>query len=195
MIGIYLIRRLSNSKCYVGQSVDVEWRLKYHQRYYDKRSYIARAIQKHGIDNFAFEILELCDEDLLNQREIFWIAALDTVHPHGFNLEHGGKSGRPSEETRRKISEANKGKTHSEEAKRKIGEARKGKPSPYKGKTLSNEHRRKMSEARKGKRRKPFSDEHRRKLSEANKDKTTWNKGKCYRRHKKSSPFQIKLFG
>ena len=47
------------------------------------------------------------------------------------------------EETRRKMSEAHKGKTHSEETRRKMSEARKGK-------TLSEETRRKQSDSQKG---------------------------------------------
>ena len=72
-----------------------------------------------------------------------------------------------SEETRQKLSEANKGnpswmkgKHHSEESRKKIGAARKGKhhseetrlkiSSALKGKSLSAETCKKMSEARKG---------------------------------------------
>jgi hypothetical protein len=80
-----------------------------------------------------------------------------------------GSSGRvPSEETRRKISEASKGNTYmlgktlSEETKRKMSETRKGK-------THSEETKKKQSEVKKGK---TFSEEHRRNLSEAQKGKT-----------------------
>lgn len=89
-----------------------------------------------------------------------------------------------SEDTRKKISEANKGKSawikvkhHSEETRKKISEARKGMvisaetcrkiSESLKGKKLSDEHRIKLSEAKKGKKRAPFTEEHRRKLSEA----------------------------
>ena len=58
------------------------------------------------------------------------------------------------------------GKNHSDEIKRKLSEAHKGKASPQKGKILSSETRRKMSEAHKGKK---FTEEHRRKMSEAHK--------------------------
>ena len=74
----------------------------------------------------------------------------------------------PSEETRRKISEASKGNTYmlgktlSEETKRKMSETRKGK-------THSEETKKKQSEVKKGK---TFSEEHRRNLSEAQKGKT-----------------------
>ena len=49
-----------------------------------------------------------------------------------------------SEETKRKVSDANKGRTQSEETRKKRSEA-------LKGKTLSEETKRKMSEVRKGK--------------------------------------------
>jgi hypothetical protein len=57
---------------------------------------------------------------------------------------------KPSEETRRKISEASKGKILSEETRRKISEAKKGNTNML-GKIHSEETRRKMSEAKKGK--------------------------------------------
>ena len=56
-----------------------------------------------------------------------------------------------SEETKQKISEACKDKTLSEETKRKMSEVKKGKKHPMYGKTLSEETKRKMSEAKKGK--------------------------------------------
>ena len=59
----------------------------------------------------------------------------------------------PSEETRKKISVATKGKNH-----------------PMYGKTLSDETKRKISEKTRGKKIKPFTKEHRRKLSVASKN-------------------------
>jgi hypothetical protein len=63
----------------------------------------------------------------------------------------------------------NKGKPRSEETKRKISEANKGKNNFNYGKTVSEETRKKMSEAKKGK---PRSEETIRKVSEANRGKT-----------------------
>jgi len=68
-----------------------------------------------------------------------------------------------SEEHKRKLSDAHKGENHSEERRIKIGKGNKGK-------ILSEETRKKMSEAKKGRNRPPRSKEHRRKLSEANKN-------------------------
>ena len=80
-----------------------------------------------------------------------------------------------SEETRRKISEANKGKIVSEETRRKLSEAQKGKPH-------SEETKRKMSETKKGESNhffgKKHSEETKRKISEAGKGQVPWNKGK-----------------
>ena len=90
------------------------------------------------------------------------------------NLTDGGEgpSGAViSEETRRKMSEAIKGKTHSEESKRKMSEAQKGNTN-WLGKTHSEETKRKMSEASKGNNYnlgKTHSEERKRKQSEASK--------------------------
>ena len=86
------------------------------------------------------------------------------------------RKGKPmSEESKKKLSEAhkgksvwNKGKKLSEETKKKLSET-------HKGKKLSEEARKKMSEAHKGKH---HSEETKKKLSEANKGKPSWNKGK-----------------
>ena len=76
-----------------------------------------------------------------------------------------------SEETRRKMSEANKGngnpffgKKHSEEFRRKLSEIKKGKKH-------SEETRKKISETNKARKRKPHSEETLRKIRESNKGK------------------------
>jgi NUMOD3 motif len=85
-----------------------------------------------------------------------------------------------SEETRRKISVANKGenhpmynKTHSEESKRKISVAKKGENNHNYGKIFSEETRRKMSESSKNP-----SEETRKKLSDTNRGENNPNYGK-----------------
>lgn len=95
MIGIYKITNLITNKSYIGQSVDIEKRWKAEQRValiesdhcYDYP--LQRAFRKYGIENFSFEIIEECSVDLLNEREIYWIAQYDTFY-NGYNQTLGG---------------------------------------------------------------------------------------------------------
>ena len=75
---------------------------------------------------------------------------------------------RHSDETKQKISVANKGKHPSEEARKKMSDARKGENNGMYGKHHSEETKKKLSEARKGKK---MSDEFRKKRSEYMKGK------------------------
>lgn len=102
---IYCLINLINGKKYVGKTVNkLKKRIWVHKC--NKNSYIGRAIQKYGWENFAVEILEECTAEELSEREIFWIKTLNTKSPSGYNLTDGGEGslGREySEETRTKI--------------------------------------------------------------------------------------------
>lgn len=134
---------------------------------------INRILQKNP-DRYNYRILwkiSDCTDNHLNQMEKYYIRKYDPK----FNFTEGGDGisgfehseetrkkmseatkgknnpnyGKTlSKETKRKISEARKGKKHSEKTKRKMSEAKKGKKSPTYGKTLSEETRKKMSEAK-----------------------------------------------
>ena len=80
----------------------------------------------------------------------------------------GKKKPERSEEHRRKLSEAMKGKKRSEEHRRKLSEATKGRRNPNYGKKCSEETKKKISESLKGR---EFSEETKRKISEAMKGK------------------------
>lgn len=86
---IYLITDLTNLKQYVGQTVhtkDERWR---GHLYGDL--YIDRAIRKHKPENFEVTTLEIIDkEELLNEREKYWIQELNTLIPNGYNILPGG---------------------------------------------------------------------------------------------------------
>ena len=181
MGSIYMIINTVNQKCYIGQTIHdaVKGRIDEHLNgKRDGSRLVKRAIAKYGKDAFAYEILhDGIIPELLDSYEIEAIAKYNTVAPSGYNLTFGGGGGSLSEESRRKISKAKKGKPLSEEHKRKISDANKGHP-PYKGmlgKNHSYETRRKMSESQKGR---EFSVEHKRNLSESMKGRTSWNKGK-----------------
>ncbi len=85
------------------------------------------------------------------------------------------KGWKPSEETRRKLSEARKGKPFSDKHRANLSAALKGRPSPTKGMKFGEDTKRRMSERQKGSGNnaygKCFGKAHREKLSKAAKGK------------------------
>ena len=169
MGSIYKITNTVNGKSYIGQTIrDAEkTRIPVHLNGHGNVS-IKQAIEKYGKDAFTYEILhDGIIPELLDALESEAIKKFNTVFPHGYNLTTGG-GGTHSEETRQKISNANKGRTAwnkgkrgilqpSEETCLKISEA-------LTGITRSKETRRKISEGLKG--------------HPCYKNRTAWNKGK-----------------
>jgi group I intron endonuclease len=186
--GIYLIKNIVNNKIYIGSAVDISNRWRRHKRELRKGKHhnilLLRAWCKYGEQSFTFEILEEVSnsDHLLAYEQVYLDYYKSYEEDKGYNIckVAGSPFGtKLSEETRRKISEANKGHIVSEETKKKIGEANSGRKLTEEhkdkirkiniGKKHTEETKRKMSEAGKGK---TFSEETRRKLSEAGKDKT-----------------------
>lgn len=144
---VYKITNLVNGKIYIGKhsTDDIE------DGYMGSGIRVKQAYQKYGLENFNKEVIQFyTSEDELNQGEIYWIAQFNSTEPEiGYNLTYGGDGGVLTTEVRQKISTTMKGLHRSEETKRKIGEAMKGKNNPMYGKPLSEEHKRKISETRK----------------------------------------------
>lgn len=98
--GIYKYENKINGHIYIGQSLNIETR--YQQHIYDAAhrpevsSGIDIAINKYGIENFTFEIIELCNADLLDERERYWITYYDSYN-NGYNRTPGGNVLRGSE--------------------------------------------------------------------------------------------------
>lgn len=197
LCGVYKITNNINDKVYIGQSINIKARWKDHMHTLDRNdsrcTLLQRAWNKYGKENFSFEILELCEEDMLDEVEMKYIAIYDS-HNNGYNIELGGnKNKHLSEETKRKISDANRGRVHSEETLKKMSEARIGEKNPMYGQMHSEETRRKISEAHKGKPGHPtsektkelirrantgriVSDETRKRISDATKGRVAHNK-------------------
>lgn len=86
---IYKITNKVNNMSYIGQTrYTVEFRWNQHQHKQDN-CYFHNAIKKYGADNFTVEVLEECDLELLNEREIYYIAKYNTFEK-GYNLTIGG---------------------------------------------------------------------------------------------------------
>jgi group I intron endonuclease len=179
MIGIYKITSPSK-KVYVGQSIDIKDRwTKYNSLNCGNQTKLKNSLEKYGVDAHKFEILEECDETLLNKRERYWQEYYDVLNS-GLNCrltESTDKSGRLSEQTKIKIGDANRGRVHSEKSKlnmskpksdsSKMGRYDKsGKNNPFYGRTHSEETKQKIREATKNQ---VFTEETYKKISEANK--------------------------
>lgn len=104
--GIYRITNLIDGKVYIGQSqnIAVRWRAHKYGRPKDSNSYLNRAIAKHGVDSFLFEILIECPVSKLDEFERKYIAQHNSMRPNGYNLEGGGRGQKEvSTETRKKL--------------------------------------------------------------------------------------------
>ena len=91
MIGIYCWTNKLNGQKYVGQSIDIMRRKYQHEHNWKvEPSAIHAAMEKYGLENFIFTILEECSVEELDAKEQFWIAALDS-YKHGYNCNKGGQ--------------------------------------------------------------------------------------------------------
>lgn len=112
---IYKITNKVDGKLYVGQTVQkLKKRWSDHcsaNRKRDGQSYLYNAIQKHGKDSFLVEQIDSASTlEGLNALEEFYIKKFDTMSPKGYNLLPGGSNRRQHEDTKRKLSEALKGR-------------------------------------------------------------------------------------
>lgn len=179
---IYCVHCISTGKKYIGQTTQIlEKRINRHFCDSEKTDYhFHRAIKKYGKENFIFGVVEECNLEELNSKEIYWIDKYNTFD-NGYNSDTGGLNGRLlSEDTKQKISNSLKnrtftqehlerirrsliGKTLSEETKNKISQSKIGKSRG----SLSEEHKKKIGDANRGKKLGPLSEEHRKKVGDA----------------------------
>lgn len=96
---IYCYTNKTNGKKYIGQTIKNNYvKRHYRHKYQDVKNETAfsRAIAKYGYDNFTLEILEenIPTNELLSEREIFYIKELNAKVPNGYNLTDGGEGHR-----------------------------------------------------------------------------------------------------
>lgn len=136
---VYVHTSPSNKK-YIGitsQTPEQRWK---NGKGYKENQAFTKAIMKYGWDNIKHEIIadNLNFEDA-GAMEKFLIAKYRTMEKkYGYNITYGGEDGWV-------------GIHHTEEAKRKMSIAKKGKQSSRKGCKLSDETKRKLSESHKWK--------------------------------------------
>lgn len=159
MYTVYQHKNKINGKIYIGitkQEPEQRWR---HGEGYKSSPHFYAAIQKYGWDNFEHNILfENLTKEEACQKEQELIAKYNSMdREFGYNSTSGGDIFTMNEETKQKISQALMGNKNglghpcSEEKKKKISEAQKGRH-------LTEEHKQKLSEAAK-KRHTPCSEQ------------------------------------
>jgi group I intron endonuclease len=142
---VYCFTNKINNKKYIGLTCNIKRRYRQHKTGKSRAVVFCLAIEKHGFDNFNFEVLKTgLTLDEAKSFERLQISILNTMVPGGYNRTEGGDSSvRHTKETIEKIIEKNiiwrltndhpmQGKKHSEESKKLMREAalrRKNRPS------------------------------------------------------------------
>lgn len=93
IIGIYKITYVPTGECYIGQAVDVNKRWQEHCKCgcgidTPASNKLYQAMQKYGIWNFSFELLESCKKEELNEKEATYIKLFNSVN-NGYNTSSG----------------------------------------------------------------------------------------------------------
>lgn len=137
---IYKITNKVNNKIYIGKTT-TSIKQRFREHLYSAKhkegnyiSYLYRAIDKYGQENFSVSLLEEIkfeNEKILDDRERYWIKKLHSQdHKIGYNIQEGGEGGavrsaewRPSEKQLKALEKA----SHlpaSDKLKRKLKEIR-----------------------------------------------------------------------
>lgn len=168
---VYVITNLTNGRMYVGRKYFFKKRKKKitesnWKEYYGSSEELLADIERLGLHCFRREIISLHptkgDVNYFETKELFSRNVLEEKNEQGERLYYNRnimsryfvQKDTTSLETRRKMSEAHKGKKFSEETKQLISEKLSGVPKPE------------------------FSEDHRLNLSKALKGNVPWNKGK-----------------
>jgi len=119
---IYKIVCIPTQKCYIGQAVShilnhkryrpygMEGRFKQHtHEAFSKKNnqcrYLNNAIKKYNPENFKIELLQTCSLLDVNSIEQECIKNNNSLYPHGYNLNSGGKQFKHTLESRKRVSE------------------------------------------------------------------------------------------
>ena len=154
--GVYQIRNIITRYCYTGQSIHLKSRPNDHwsklKNNKHDNSHLQKSYNKHGKDNFVFEILMYCaPEELTLYEQLFY--DINKSHNLSYNIRECVDSNKGfhhteetkkmlshiakniSNETREKMRKANAGRTHSSETIKKLS----GKNNHNYGKSPSKE--------------------------------------------------------
>lgn len=97
--GIYCFENIINNKKYVGKATNLherinkhEWMLKKEICPLEENIYLWNSIHKYGRNNFKIYIVEICSQDDINEKEIYYINNLKSHWTeNGYNMTWGGE--------------------------------------------------------------------------------------------------------
>jgi len=91
-IGVYKITNTLNGKFYIGSTNNIDRRWKEHTNDLSKNKHVNYHLQnswnKYGEDNFKFEIVEECKENIRIQLEQSYLDNLNPFKEIGYNISH-----------------------------------------------------------------------------------------------------------
>jgi len=158
VVGIYKITNPTN-KIYIGQSWDIEKRIKSHKKQYNKnQSLLNSSISKYGVDNHIFEIAHILPQDIDQKTlDVFEIAYWQQYKDCGFsmlNIREPGNGGKLSESTKELLRLHNLGKSYTEDTNKKKGSKKEknpcfgkfGKDHPAYGRKRTEEEKNKVQD-------------------------------------------------
>ena len=93
--GIYKITNIKTKECYIGQAMHIKERWAEHAKCglgidTPAGNKLYTAIQEFGLWNFSFEVLEVCPQNQLNEKEKYYID-LYSSYDYGYNSTRGNK--------------------------------------------------------------------------------------------------------
>lgn len=174
--GIYKITNAVDGKFYIGSAKYIKERFSNHRndllKNKHKNSRLQNAYNKYGVESFVYDVVEVCNLDVLIEREQYYI---DLLQPFYNILKTAGSS---------------IGLLHTAETKAIIGKINKGRVPPNKGQARSNETKNLLKKAWVNRRvTHPITEDQRKVRSDnmksIRKSNPPWNKGISYK--KKSS--------
>lgn len=156
--GIYMILNLINGKYYIGYAKNFIERWDRHINDLNNNNHhnyhLQNAWNLYGEKNFQFDILDECEEEFLCSMEHYWC---NLLLPHnknyGYNIAPTNPFCKPcmAEETKLRISLANKGKEVKPETRAKISNTLMGHEGAFKKGMHTEESKNKISLGNKGK--------------------------------------------
>ena len=102
-IHIYKMTNLIDGKAYIGQTIDVDRRMKQHWNSYE--SEVSREWHKAGWNNFHIQVLKTVhNPKTASKTEQYYIEKYGTMMPHGYNAAHAPMKGNQYPNRGKKVS-------------------------------------------------------------------------------------------